>query len=274
MENLYNKSLKRRPKIEYIGEFFIRPIAFFVIKPLIQIRFKPHYLIFIHTIMGVFAGYLIALGNFYLSALLIVVKTILDAADGQLARATNQVSGFGRYLDSEGDLLVNFALFLGLGFYYQQMVFSLFCFLAFTLILSLDYNLEFLYQQCRGEEFRKTEDSDMVHKKTTVLLKAFYDLFFGFQDKLIRTFLNARFNKFYPENNELRSYFLKIYHEEIAILILTNMGLAGQMFLLSALLILGIPNYFLYCCIFFIILVISLQVYRELRLNYYLKNKQ
>ena len=273
MKNLYNKSLKRRPKIEYIGEFFIRPIAFFVIQPLIQIRFKPHYLIFIHTIMGVIAGYLIALGHFHVSALLIVLKTILDAADGQLARATNQVSNFGRYLDSEGDLLVNFAIFLGLGYYYQQMAFSLFCFLAFTLILSLDFNLEFLYQQCRGEEFRQAEDTDMVHQRTTILLKKVYDFFFGFQDKIIRDFTNHRFNRIYSQNTETKNYFLRIYHEEISILILSNMGLAGQMFLLSIFLIFGVPIYFLYCCVLYVFLIVALQLYREFRLKNHLKKQ-
>ena len=39
------------------------------------------------------------------------LKTLLDNADGQLARLTGSTSAFGRYLDSELDLLVNAALF-------------------------------------------------------------------------------------------------------------------------------------------------------------------
>ena len=40
------------------------------------------------------------------AALLVQAKTVFDNADGQLARLTGRVTAFGRYLDSECDLLV------------------------------------------------------------------------------------------------------------------------------------------------------------------------
>ena len=49
------------------------------------------------------------------AALLLQLKTVLDNADGQLARAAGKESVLGRYLDSESDLLVNAALFAALG---------------------------------------------------------------------------------------------------------------------------------------------------------------
>ena len=48
-------------------------------------------------------------------ALLLQLKTLLDNADGQLARRSGRTSAFGRYLDTEVDLLVNVALFAALG---------------------------------------------------------------------------------------------------------------------------------------------------------------
>ena len=50
-------------------------------------------------------------GRFLLAALLIQLKTVLDNADGQLARLSGRITAFGRYLDSELDLFVNAALF-------------------------------------------------------------------------------------------------------------------------------------------------------------------
>ena len=50
-----------------------------------------------------------------LAAVLLQVKTVLDGADGQLARALDRVTVLGRYLDSESDLLVDAALFAALG---------------------------------------------------------------------------------------------------------------------------------------------------------------
>src|SRR4029077_9993929 len=46
-------------------------------------------------------------GSLLAAALLVQLKTLLDNADGQLARLTVRTSAFGRYLDSEVDLLVN-----------------------------------------------------------------------------------------------------------------------------------------------------------------------
>ena len=54
-------------------------------------------------------------GSLLAAALLVQLKTLLDNADGQLARLTGRTSAFGRYLDSEVDLLVNAALFAALG---------------------------------------------------------------------------------------------------------------------------------------------------------------
>ena len=56
-----------------------------------------------------------ARGHLVAAALLVQLKTLLDNADGQLARLTGRVTAFGRYLDSECDLLVNAALFAAVG---------------------------------------------------------------------------------------------------------------------------------------------------------------
>ena len=52
-----------------------------------------------------------AQGRFLLAAILVQAKTVLDNADGQLARLSGRITAFGRYLDSELDLFVNAALF-------------------------------------------------------------------------------------------------------------------------------------------------------------------
>ncbi len=70
------------------------------------------------------------------------LKTLLDNADGQLARLTGRTSAFGRYLDSEVDLLVNAALFAALGWATGQPAVALVGFVALTSVLSLNFNAE------------------------------------------------------------------------------------------------------------------------------------
>jgi len=51
----------------------------------------------------------------WLAALLLPLKSILDAVDGQLARIKNHPSYVGRYLDSVNDFFVNLAVFVAIG---------------------------------------------------------------------------------------------------------------------------------------------------------------
>lgn len=53
---------------------------------------------------------------YILSALFLLLKSILDAADGELSRIKNTPSHSGRYLDSIFDILLNLLIFLAISF--------------------------------------------------------------------------------------------------------------------------------------------------------------
>ena len=80
------------------------------------------------------------------AALLVQAKTVLDNADGQLARLTGRASAFGRYLDSAMDLVVNAALFSALGWRSGNAAVALLGFLALTTVLNVNFNVERLYR--------------------------------------------------------------------------------------------------------------------------------
>ena len=54
-------------------------------------------------------------GSSSLAALLLQLKTLLDNADGRLARVSGRMTRLGRFLDSSSISLVNVALFAALG---------------------------------------------------------------------------------------------------------------------------------------------------------------
>ena len=89
-----------------------------------------------------------------LAALLVQLKTVLDNADGQLARLSGRITAFGRYLDSELDLLVNAALFAAVGWSTGRPVLAVAGFVALTTVLSVNYNAERLYRAERGDDGR------------------------------------------------------------------------------------------------------------------------
>lgn len=94
---------------------------------------------------GLTAAVELARGELLLAAGLLVLKTVLDGADGALARAAGRVTAFGRYLDSDCDLIMNAALFAAIGYATDRPLFAAVGFVASTFVLSLNFNLRRLY---------------------------------------------------------------------------------------------------------------------------------
>jgi hypothetical protein len=61
---------------------------------------------------GILAFYAMVEGHYKTALLLLLIKSVIDGADGALARLNNQPSYTGRYLDSVFDILLNL-IFLG-----------------------------------------------------------------------------------------------------------------------------------------------------------------
>ncbi|AEB11477.1 CDP-alcohol phosphatidyltransferase family protein [Marinithermus hydrothermalis] len=156
MRPLYRATLKPRPATEWLNHLIYRPLAHLVVLALWPTRVRPEALVLIHTGIGLLAAWLVARGpaGDVPAALLLQLKTVLDNADGQLARAKGWTSELGRYLDTLGDFTVNVALFAALAARTGAWVEAMGALAILTLLLSWDYNLERLYRAARGEAFR------------------------------------------------------------------------------------------------------------------------
>lgn len=93
-------------------------------------------------------GFVIALGNFALAGVLIIVAGIFDALDGSLARLTNRVTRFGAFLDSTTDRFAEGALFLGMLYAFVQRGTILAVYLIFLALLG---SLMVSYARARAE---------------------------------------------------------------------------------------------------------------------------
>jgi phosphatidylglycerophosphate synthase len=85
-----------------------RPFGKFLALRLQNTRFTPVHVTLLFGISGLIAIYCIVSGHFILAGFFIVLKSGIDAADGELARLKNTPSYFGRYLDSVFDIVLNF----------------------------------------------------------------------------------------------------------------------------------------------------------------------
>ncbi|MBN8641409.1 MAG: CDP-alcohol phosphatidyltransferase family protein [Flavobacteriales bacterium] len=88
-----------------------RPFGKFLANQLKNTRFTPVHVTILFGISGLIAIVCITNNYFLLAGFFIILKSGIDAADGELARLKNTPSYFGRYLDSVFDIILNF-LFL------------------------------------------------------------------------------------------------------------------------------------------------------------------
>ena len=114
--SLLGRSRKPAPTRELVAEALYRPLAHLVVLALLPLRVPPPAVVLAGLAAGLAAALEIARGDLLVAAALVVLKTVLDGADGALARAADRVTAFGRYLDSDCDLVVNAALFAAIGY--------------------------------------------------------------------------------------------------------------------------------------------------------------
>lgn len=89
-----------------------RPFGKFLANQLKNTRFTAIHVTILFGISGLIAIYCILSNHFILAGIFIVLKSGIDAADGELARLKNKPSYFGRYLDSVFDIILNFLLLM------------------------------------------------------------------------------------------------------------------------------------------------------------------
>ena len=114
----YRNSIKSNKSDELVNVYLIRPIAGVFVRAFYHTPVTPNQVTILSTISGLAAAMLYLRGtaqSIFIAGLLISLKDILDSADGQLARARNQQSRIGRFLDSIGDFIVDTAVFGSIG---------------------------------------------------------------------------------------------------------------------------------------------------------------
>ena len=145
-------------------EKVFRPLAHPLVLGFARLRVPPPVVVAAAGTAGVAAAVELGRGSLLVAALLVQLKTLLDNADGQLARLTGRISAFGRYLDSEVDLLVNAALFAALAWATAQPALALAGFLSLTSVLSLNFNAERLSRAAVAEPEGETRGATALRR--------------------------------------------------------------------------------------------------------------
>jgi archaetidylinositol phosphate synthase len=224
----YRRSRKETPTRELVCELFYRPLAYLVVRTLLPLRVPPPAVVLAGLAAGIASAVELARGALVVAAILLVAKTVLDGADGMLARASGRVTAFGRYLDSECDLVVNAALFAALGYVTGHPLLALAAFLVLTLILSANFNLRRLYELERG-------GADESMPAGAGVLRTVYALVYAPQDRAIERFVGRRLRRADAARR-------RAYHDRASLAFLHNLGLAGQHTAFATCLLAGRPS--------------------------------
>jgi phosphatidylglycerophosphate synthase len=118
----YRKSLKATPTsgmniLKYVDIYLNRPAAALIVKAVYNTRVTPNGLTVISLFLGMLGAFFFSRGNylyFILGGIAAQLSSIVDGADGMLARAKNMGSEYGSFLDLIFDRIIDFSLFVGI----------------------------------------------------------------------------------------------------------------------------------------------------------------
>ena len=171
-----------------------RPIGKLFANRLKNTRFTPIHVTLLFGVSGLIAIYCILQNQYLLASFFIILKSIIDAADGELARIKNTPSYVGRYLDSVSDIVLNFLFFMTI-FYVSKTSFWI-TILAFFCVQLQGTLYNYYYVILRNKSVGGDKTSKIFEdkspralpgesQKSVDILFGIYTIVYGVFDKII-----------------------------------------------------------------------------------------
>lgn len=188
---------KLAPKYQFLDlSDYGRPLARLWANWLKNTRFTPIHVTLLFGVSGLIAIYCILQNHYFTASFFLILKSIIDAVDGELARVKKTPSYSGRYLDSIFDLILNFLIFMAIC-YISQTTFwlSLLAFIGIQLQGTLfNYYYVILRNHSAGGDATSQIFEDHSPRalpgesqKSVDILFAIYTVVYGVFDKIIHT---------------------------------------------------------------------------------------
>jgi phosphatidylserine synthase len=239
-----------------------RSFGRFFANQLKETRFTPIHVTLLFGISGILAIYFIINNQYWLAAFFIVLKSGIDAADGELARMKNTPSYSGRYLDSVFDIVLNFMFLMTICYVSKTTIwFSLLAFICIQLQGTL-YNYYYVILRNKSVggdttskvfEYKTPKALPGETQKSVDVLFKIYTVVYGSFDKMIHALDNDAYKvKTFP------NWFMTL---------LSIYGLGFQLLIIAVMLPLGWIEFIVPFFIFFSILIFVLILIRKRFIN-------
>jgi hypothetical protein len=245
--------LKKEDKFFDVSDYG-RFIAKLIASALKNTRFTPIHVTLLFGISGLIAIACMLNGYYILAGFFLILKSILDAADGELARVKNTPSYTGRFLDSIFDIILNF-LFLATICYITNgsVLLTLLAFICVQLQGTL-YNYYYVIVRNKSVgadttskifEYKEPKCFDGETQRSVHLSYVTFNFLYSFFDKSIHWFDKTAYKA-----EKFPSWFMSL---------VSIYGLGFQLLIMAFLLAIGckeyIINFFVFYSVFLFIFV-------------------
>lgn len=234
-----------------------RGIAKSIAKSLLKTHFTPIHVTMSFIVAGLLAISFIYIGAYWLAGFFLILKSILDAADGELARLRERPSYVGRYFDSIADIILNGLIFLciwlitSVNWYWVVLAF-----VGLQLQGTLyNYYYVILRNQLNGDKTSRIFETKVPtampgeSQKKVTLFYYIYKALYGFFDKVI-----YRIDPKAPAANPFPKWFMTL---------LSTFGLGFQLLLIGVFLVSGLIDYIIPFFLYYSLLILVFVLIRK-----------
>ncbi|MCP4218807.1 MAG: CDP-alcohol phosphatidyltransferase family protein [bacterium] len=159
----YKAALKRpgdsvSGKMNMVDMYLNRPVASLIVRAVYNTRVTPNGLTIFSFLLALTGVFFFTRGEyryFIVGGILAQLSSVVDGADGMLARAKGMGSRFGAYLDLFFDRIIDFSVFVGASYgasLYFNDPFLLFLGTLGAGMYMLQVNLFYLYKECKQQK--------------------------------------------------------------------------------------------------------------------------
>ena len=230
-----------------------RPFGRFLANQLKNTRFTPIHITLLFGLSGLIAVYCILTNHYFLAGFFIVLKSGIDAADGELARLKNTPSYSGRYLDSVFDIILNFLFLMAICYVSKTTIWlSILAFIGIQLQGTL-YNYYYVILRNKSVggdktskifEYKTPKALPGETQKSVTILFGIYTIVYGIFDKIIHLLD--------PEAYKVKSF------PNWFMTLLSLYGLGFQLLIIAVMLPLGFIEYIVPFFVAYTFLILAL----------------
>ncbi len=214
-----------------------RPIAKLIAKSLKNTAFTPIHVTVGFIVAGLMAIVCLLYHYYWATVFFLVLKSILDAADGELARIKKTPSHTGRYLDSVSDILLNLLILITIWYVTDgSLIYTIIAFFGIQLQGTLyNYYYVILRNRHNGDTTSRVfeEGAPIAMKgekqRNVDILYGLYSILYGVFDKII-----YRLDRKAVESENLPNWLMTA---------VSTFGLGFQLLIIGLMLVFGLQNF-------------------------------